>query len=223
MGLKLPIAPKETQAVVTHALTRAHSSGRFALSGITGGGAAVVTPVAPHNVFTIGLKPLADGRGLGAAQPSGWRAIVVQGNHPVAAVEFTGGGGPQDYKSVNEGPLVQSSASAMAIAEELPQVKEKDYEPRLLQMPAIYLVAVWLHGDKDEILIPLDPAPGAFKAFKAYPEKDFFEQASALAKQRMGSDDAPKGQPPKRQVKHDIGEMKSPESTGSEGLSGLTA
>ena len=134
MALKLPPTPEGTQQVVARAMQRAHSSRRFQLTG-PAGGAAVVTPVASHQVFSIGLKQLADGRGLQTAKMVGWRTIVLQGKNPVAAVEFTGGGAePRNFKSLNQGPQVQSTASAITMAEGLPQVKQRDYEVRLLQI-----------------------------------------------------------------------------------------
>lgn len=196
MGLKLPSAPRGTQQVVALALQRAQTSGRFAFSGVTGGAAAVVTPVAVHQVYSVGLNQLANGRGLRAAKMVGWRTIVLHGSDPVAAVEFTGGGPElRNLKSVNQGPQVQSTASAITLAEGLAQVKEKDYEPRLLQISAICLVSLWLHGAKEELFIPLEPAPGDFKAYNVYSEVAFFNLATALAKRRMEFDDRPKGAP----------------------------
>jgi hypothetical protein len=196
MGLKLPAAPEGTEQIVSSAIRRAHSSRRFALTEATGG-AAVVTPVAPHKVFTIGLTQVAAGKGIAAAEESGWRTIILEGRNPVAAVEFAGGGGGAAgaFKSLNQGPLVQSTASVMAMAEGLPQVQANDFEPRLLEIPAIYLVAIWLHG-KEELFVPLEPAPDKFKPYQTYSEKDFFDLARILAKRRTEFDDTPKGEPP---------------------------
>ncbi len=197
MGLKLPPAPPGTQQVVALALQRAQPSGRFAFSGAIGGAAAVVTPVATHQVYSIGLNQLADGSGLRAAKMVGWRTIVLHGSDPVAAVEFTGGGSePRNLKSVNQGPQVRSTASAITLAEGMAQVKEKDYEPRLLQISSIYLVSLWLHGATEELFVPLEPAPGDFKAYNVYSEAAFFNLATTLAKRRMEFDDRPKGVPP---------------------------
>jgi hypothetical protein len=196
MGLTLPSTPPGTQQVVELAMQRAQTSGRFAFSGVTGGAAAVVTPVAPHQVYSIGLNELAESRGLHAAKMVGWRTIILHGSIPVAAVDFTGGGPePRNLKSVNQGPQVQSSASAISLAEGMSQVKEKDYEPRLLQISSIYLVSLWLHGAQEEIFIPLEPAPGDFKAYNVYSEDAFFSLATGLAKRRMQFDDRPKGTP----------------------------
>jgi hypothetical protein len=190
MSLKLPATPEGTEEVVTYALQRTHSSGRFALAG---GGAAVVTPTAPHQVYSIGLDQLAEGSGLKVAKMVGWRTIILQGRNPTAAVEFSGGGGnPKNFKSVNEGPYVQSTATALAIAENMAQVKDQEFEPRLLQIPAIYLTSLWLHGSEQELFIPLDPAPSEFKPYAAYSEADFFDLATRLARRRTEFDDRPK-------------------------------
>lgn len=196
MSLKLPSAPQGTQEVVNYALQRAHSSGKFYLASAIGG-SAVVTPVAPHQVYVIGLNDLAGGAGIKSAKLAGWRTIVLQGKNPVAAVEFAGGGAAhENFRSVNQGPQVQSTASAVTMAESIPQVKMNDFEMRLLQIPAIYLGSLWLHGSNEDLFIPLDPAPGKFKAYTLYSETDFFKLAAELARRRASYDDSPKGAPP---------------------------
>jgi hypothetical protein len=198
MGLKLPKPPAETQAIVAGAMQRANSFGRLSVMGGATGGAAVVTPVAPHEVYDIGLKELVDGEGLKAAKPVGWRVLVLQGNTPVAAVEYSaaGGGAPASFKSANEGVFVRGTVLGISMAEGLPQLKNEDYELRLLQIPSIYLIALWLQSKDENLFVPLDPAPGRFKALNSYSEAAFFELAAELAKGRIGVDDRPKRKPP---------------------------
>lgn len=200
MSLKLPPPPNGTQDVVAVAMKRAHASGQYIRSGAAGG-AAVVTPVAPHQVYSIGLTQTANGEGLAAAKLVGWRAIVVEGKNPVAAVEFSSSGGaPGVFKSYNQGSQVQSTASAIAMAEGIPQVKTKDFEPRLLQIPSIYLLSLWLHGAQENLFIPLDPTPSGFKPYVVYSEADFFNAAAIQAKRRLTSDTRPQGTPPPRRT-----------------------
>ena len=177
------------------ALKRAHKSARSFRSAIEGG-TAVVAPVSPLRVYVLGLKQIVDGIGLEGAKPAGWQSLVLQGKNPVASVDFESlSNAPATFKSYNQGSHVQSTASAIAVAESLPEVTAGDFEPRLLQTPSINLMSLWLHGGKD-LLIPLDPAPHVFKPYTVYSPADFFAQAADLAKHRSGFDDRPKVKPP---------------------------
>lgn len=196
MSLFLPPAPDGTAEAIAHGLRRARAAGHLTLPG-PAAAAVVVTPVAPHRVYTMGRDALLEGRGLAAARPAGWRAIVLQGGEAVAAVEFKGvAGDAHNFKSVNQGSLVEATAVAIAAAELLPEVKAEHYELRLLSIPAIRLVALWLHGSDGQLFLPLAPAPGHFKAHTPYGEAHFFELASALAARQAKFDDRPEGEPP---------------------------
>ena len=54
----------------------------------------------------------------------------------------------------------------------VPQVAGADYELRLLKVPAVYLVALWLHRGGEDILIPMGDPPGSLKANRPYSEAD---------------------------------------------------
>jgi len=191
MSLFLPPAPDGTAEVIAHGLRRARAAGHLSLPG-PAEAAVVVTPVAPHRVYTMGRDALLEKHGLAAARPAGWRAMVLQGGEPVAAVEFKGvAGEAHNFTSVNQGSFVEATAVAIAAAELLPEVKAKHYELRLLSIPAIHLVVLWLHADDAPLFLPLSPAPGHFKAHTAYPEAHFFELASALAARQAKFDDRP--------------------------------
>jgi hypothetical protein len=190
MPLKLPPAPEGTLQIVASALDRAHRSGRFALASGTPGAAVVVTPVAPHQVFAVGLNQLVQGRRLEVAKLVAWRTIILQGKKPVAAVEFTGdGSSPLRFKAVNEGPFVESTAAAISVAETLPQVREHDFELRLLQITGINLLSLWLHSSNEDLFIPLAPTPGVSRAYTPYTETEFFGMVIGLATQRNQGDD----------------------------------
>ncbi len=52
----------------------------------------------------------------------------------------------------------------------MPQIAKADYELRLLKVPAVYLVALWLHGGNEDILIPLGQPPAGLKKNRPYTE-----------------------------------------------------
>jgi hypothetical protein len=106
---------------------------------------------APHDVYTVGLDALAAGGGLEAAEPVGRRVLLMRGADSVATAELDdpeGAGG----LSANEGPFAEATARAISRVESWPEVADGDYELRVLRLPALYLMALWLKdesGDRD--------------------------------------------------------------------------
>ncbi len=76
---------------------------------------------------------------------------------------------------------------ALREAELLPQVKKHDYEPRLLDVPAILFVAVWLHGESDDIIIPLPLTFERWNAYHPYSESQMIKLLKSEAKKRLKS------------------------------------
>jgi hypothetical protein len=58
------------------------------------------------------------------------------------------------------------------------------FEPRLLQIPALYVTALWLHrsGEGDDLVIPLDPTPQPLTTGEIYDGPRFAEQVADMAK-----------------------------------------
>lgn len=55
------------------------------------------------------------------------------------------------------------------------------YELRLLRIPALYVMALWLHSPTDDLLVPLEPSPIG-KEGKPVPTADFLAEISDLAR-----------------------------------------
>lgn len=76
---------------------------------------------------------------------------------------------------------------ALQFSEQLPKVKQHDYEPRLLDIPGVYFVGVWLHGQTDDILIPLSPTFERWKAHHPYAESELMKLLQPEAKKVLKS------------------------------------
>jgi hypothetical protein len=117
----------------------------------------------PHQVFTLGLVDLAAGKGLDAAKPTGWRYLVQEDDKVLAAAESVAVGPADEYafSAFNEGSFVASSASAIRAVREIPEVVQGGFELRLLNVPGLYVLALWLHDaqGKGDLLVPLAPSP----------------------------------------------------------------
>jgi hypothetical protein len=144
---------------------------------------------APHDVYVLGLDRLAAGAALVDATVVGRRFLVLDGDAPVASAEIAGDGAELQ---TTEGPYVLSTASAIARAEQDPELAKADYELRLLRVPALYFVGIWLKregGAGDDVVIPLEPAPEGFVEGRAYPPAELLHLLAEQARTRLEFDD----------------------------------
>ena len=158
-------------------------------------GAARAEPLelaAPHDVYTLGLDALAEGTGLEAAKPVGRRVLIMRAQEPVATAELDdpdGAGG----LTATEGPFTEATARAISEVESWPVVVEGDYELRVLRLPALYFMALWLKDrrDGDDLIVPLDPAPVGIEAGRSYDEEELLGVLRDRARSRLdAADDA---------------------------------
>ena len=157
MSLRVPDPPPEGIETIRDALASLVGQPSAAASAITEAGPENLTVAAPHQVYFVGLRDIAEGQLLDAARLVGWRYIILDDSEQtVAAAELriTPDDGGLDFSSVNRGPFVAGTVEAARVAESLEVVSTQDFEFRLLDIPGLYVVALWLHGSTD-ILIPL--------------------------------------------------------------------
>jgi hypothetical protein len=153
---------------------------------------------APHDVYFLGLDELAEGASLDAARAVGRRFLVVEGDRPVASAELA------DHEEgtrlqANEGPYVESTAAAIAWAEQDRELAAGDYELRLLRIPALYFVGLWLKDEQDraDVVIPLEPSPAPLEPRRKYAPAEVLSPLAERARARRGFDDVggPTGEP----------------------------
>ncbi|HYP48092.1 MAG TPA: hypothetical protein VEQ61_05595 [Thermoleophilaceae bacterium] len=153
-----------------------------------------VALAAPHDVYSLGLEELAEGASIDSAQPVGRRFMVMDGDRPVASAEVAGRQDGSGFQA-NEGPFVAATARAIEQAEEDPELADGDYELRVLRIPALYLMALWLkdeNGDGD-LVIPLDPAPTPLESGRRYRPEEVLAELQTVARERLSFDDARNG------------------------------
>ena len=145
-----------------------------------------VETAAPHPVYTAGLDDLAAGRLLETARHDGWRYLLLRGEDAVASatVGTLDGNGPPGFSHVTQGPFVEATLEALRRAEALDEVRGGDFELRLLDVPALYLRALWLHGPRD-LLLPLPPAPEPLEAYRPYGEDEVVAALRERAAERL--------------------------------------
>lgn len=182
---------------------RIQSTGHEGFAAEGGVGAMDVT--APRPLYHLGLEQLTSGRGLDAADVVGWRTLVTLGGRPVAASDVDVSGDAPVVNAMNYGPFVEGLARAGGAQEAAGSQAggggEADLEERVLQVPGVYFVGLWLHNDADptqDTVIPASPAPPGLAADQAYRVQDVLRVLSGLAEQRLAIDDhaRPEDYPP---------------------------
>jgi hypothetical protein len=140
---------------------------------------------APHEVYTLGLDQVTSGVDLEKVVPSGWRYILRQGGAAVASAQtMIDSGGRPAFAQFNSGPFVASTQDALGRAEEYAGgADDAELEPRLLHVPALHAMALWLHGGDgaSDVVLPLAPTPPGIDAGQRYLMADYLSALRQLA------------------------------------------
>ncbi|MEV0173742.1 hypothetical protein AB0I00_21810 [Streptomyces sp. NPDC050803] len=114
-----------------------------------------------------------------ATRLAGWRFLIRCGDRAVAAAETRLTPDGWAFSHFFEGPYIASTERALRQAETMAQT----YQPRLLSIPGLYMLALWLHGDcaadatvghpaPTDLLVPLAPAPPGIAAHRPHRAAD---------------------------------------------------
>lgn len=123
-------------------------------------------PVSPELPLPVYVLDRVTAEGVSATRLAGWRFLIRCGDRAVAAADTVLTPDGWAFSRFFEGPYINSTELALRQAEALPQ----PYQPRLLSVPGLYMLALWLHGDltadgatghpaATDPLVPLAPAP----------------------------------------------------------------
>ncbi|MFD5035326.1 hypothetical protein ACFVWX_34050 [Streptomyces sp. NPDC058220] len=105
----------------------------------------------------------------------GWRFLIRSGDRAVAAADTMLTADGWTFSRFFEGPYITATERAVRQAETL----GTSYQPRLLSVPELYMLTLWLHGDTeadastgspapDDVLVPLAPAPPGIAAHRPH-------------------------------------------------------
>lgn len=106
---------------------------------------------------------------------AGWRFLIRSTERAVAAAETMLTPDGWAFSHFFEGPYIASTELALRHAE----AAATPYQPRLLSIPELYMLALWLHGDTEadasggspapsDLLVPLAPAPPGIAAHRPH-------------------------------------------------------
>jgi len=157
-------------------------------SGIPGSGSFYLA--APHQVVPLTLEDVRRGLCWEHTKGSTWRFLVVDDSRAHAAVEVRERAGAADeyqFVSLNSGPFVEATVEAI---HRLEAGGHDLGEVRLIRLPALYVEALWLHGDENRF-VPLSPAPSDLDPYRIYPEREFTALLDEIAARRRGGPPLP--------------------------------
>ncbi|MFV2022976.1 hypothetical protein [Micromonospora sp. LOL_023] len=114
----------------------------------------------PHQIYVLGLDGIITDSGLDSTQPVGRRYLTEEAGQPIASAETTPApDGTEQMSQFTEGPFVASTDKALKGVYKLATLKATRYELRLLRVPALYVMALWLHLPRRDLIVPLEPSP----------------------------------------------------------------
>ncbi|MER6998931.1 hypothetical protein [Streptomyces sp. NPDC000410] len=105
----------------------------------------------------------------------GWRFMIRGEERAVAAADTMLTPDGWAFSHFFEGPYIASTERALEQAEQI----TGSYQPRLLSVPELYMLTLWLHGDTEadasgggpdpsDLLVPLAPAPPGIAAHRPH-------------------------------------------------------
>jgi hypothetical protein len=162
MPLQMPTPPEAIATTVQSTLSAFADQHLFTTPALRDTVPGGLTLSLPHQIYTIGVEDLAGGTGLSSARPVGWRYLISSAGKAIGCAETViTADGSQVFSQFNEGPFVAATSAAVAAAQTLPQLGLGLFELRLLRIPALYIMALWLEapGGIGSLLVPLEPSP----------------------------------------------------------------
>ncbi|MFF7976409.1 hypothetical protein [Streptomyces sp. NPDC007905] len=132
-------------------------------------------PATPELPLPVYVLDRITAQGLSATRLAGWRFLIRCGDRAVAAADTMLTPDGWAFSHFFEGPYIASTERALQQAEALQQ----PYQPRLLSVPGLYMLTLWLHGDvaadpgeghpaATDLLVPLAPAPPGISAHRPH-------------------------------------------------------
>ena len=129
----------------------------------------------PQPVYTVGLDQLG---ATGVAEesatvPPSWRVSRFDAAGRSEVVELRDAPTTEHVSAGDDrfGPMIRE---ALAVASEDDRVEGQDYEARLYRVPALTLLALWLHSPTAvDLFVPVGPSPPGLERNRLYEDSDF--------------------------------------------------
>ncbi|WP_329245540.1 hypothetical protein OG223_10245 [Streptomyces sp. NBC_01478] len=132
-------------------------------------------PATPELPLPLHVLERVTAEGTAVTRLAGWRFLIRCGDRAVAAAETMLTPDGWAFSHFFEGPYIASTERALRQAENM----KGAHQPRLLSVPGLYMLTLWLHGDPtadgadghpvaSDLLVPLAPAPPGIAAHRPH-------------------------------------------------------
>lgn len=141
--------------------------------------------------YSLTLEDLTRGKNLKDAEVGDWHYLVFADGVTIADAQLADVGGHVEFASLNHGHLAAATVDALKMAEQSPQLQGKTVELRVLFISALHVVAIWLHADSEDVLIPIEPTPKELAVTQLYSEAALLmllKPAADQARKRFDAD-----------------------------------
>ncbi|MEV0222054.1 hypothetical protein [Streptomyces sp. NPDC050704] len=136
-------------------------------------------PATPELPLPVHVLDRITPAGASATRLAGWRFLIRCGGRAVAAAETRLTPDGWAFSHFFEGPYVTATERALRQAETMTETTAQPYQARLLSVPELYMLTLWLHGDyaadgaeghpaATDLLVPLAPAPPGIAAHRPH-------------------------------------------------------
>ncbi|MGI4737474.1 MAG: hypothetical protein ACRYG7_20095 [Janthinobacterium lividum] len=184
-----PVAA-ELRQIITENLV-VESNQQTLLESMGGGAASEAKLSFPHEAYFMGLKDVAEGTSLEAAYPTGTRVLLTDGQNQVYSAAEVNQAVQKDRPVYFEDrhhlePMLEGIERFTA-RDSAARLMYKDLEMRLLRIPALYITAVWLHSEEQDInlLMPVGDVYPPLEAYRVYNGAGFLKTLQTEAAQRL--------------------------------------
>ena len=110
----------------------------------------------PIPVYHLSMERLNDRDPLAEATITSWRYPIVGGIQVgFADIRASEDGATATFGGLSHGIFSERFIQASLLAERTLADRQEDFQPRLLDMPALQFAALWLHGDRTQYFISL--------------------------------------------------------------------
>lgn len=122
-------------------------------------GGSVINLGDAYPVAYLTLDNIKSGNLLGSESKVRWRQLLMYGADVPAEIELDES---EDIIALHTGEVKKGLKTALDYAENLPD----SYEAKVLTAPALRFIALWLHNDSQDLLIPYPPDRTGFERYK---------------------------------------------------------
>lgn len=194
MSIHTPSLSSSAESAISARLSdladRPNYAKRELMETLAGSGPNALEVALPHDVYNLPLNSLVKAAEPDDAEQVGRRCLVTSGGATVASVELPDPDGEKGVVTTH-GQFTEATADAVRGIQDASEVESGDFDLRMLRIPALYLMALWLKDrqGRNDIFVPLEPAPPELEAGARYSWNELRTHLEKPAQMRLAQDE----------------------------------